>query len=297
MGLTKIEFQPDSTAAVVLGIAQDAGIPHAGCRCWRCRAAFADPRQSQYAAALAVVDTRRTPAGVWLIDATPDIGRQLNFLAPLLGPNPATPGRLRQPDGLFITHAHMGHTSGLVQLGPEAMDVRKLPVYGPPRLLDKLVKNQLWAPLVANLDLRPLNPEETLGLGPGLSLTGVPVPHRDEIDAGTFAYRVDGPERSLLYLPDIDAWDLWPAARQELLRCDLALVDATFYDRGEAGARSLVPHPLLPDTLAFWVGLPTELVLTHFNHTNPVLDEGAPERAIALAAGARLASTGDSFPL
>ncbi len=297
MSVLEIEFQPDSTAVVVLGNAQDAGVPHAGCRCRRCRKAFADPRLSQYAAALAVVDTRPKPAGVWLIDATPDIGRQLNLMAPVLGPNPCAPGRLRQPDGVFLTHAHMGHTAGLAQFGPEAMNVRDLPVYGPSRLLEKLRTTELWAPLIANLDLRPLEPGSPVSLGPGLSLVGVPIPHRDEIDAGTFAYRVEGPERRLLYLPDIDAWDLWPAARVELSQCDLALVDATFYGRDETGGRSSVPHPLVPDTLALWDGLPCQLILTHLNHTNPLLDKDSPERVSVIAAGAQVAATGQKIAL
>ncbi|MDX1617091.1 MAG: MBL fold metallo-hydrolase, partial [Candidatus Promineifilaceae bacterium] len=202
----------DRPYALVLGIMQDGGLPHAGCRCPRCAAAQADPRHSQFVAALALVDPRRQPAAVWLIDATPDLPRQLNLLAQELGPHPRRAARLRQPDGLLLTHAHMGHTGGLVHLGPESMDVRQLPVYGPGRLLVQLGQMTLWQPLLRNLDLRPLPAGQPLALAADLTVRAVPVPHRDGVGGDTVAYHVSGPQRSLLYLPDIDAWSDWNEA-------------------------------------------------------------------------------------
>ncbi len=276
---------------------QDAGLPHAGCRCPRCAAAFADPRQAEYAACLAVVDGRRQPPTVWLIDATPDIKYQLNLLAEALGPHPNRPDRLRQPDGLFLTHAHMGHTAGLPHLGPEVMEARDLPVYAPAGLVEALRQTRLWQPVVGNLRLIVLEPGRPLLLAPDLAITPIALPHRDEIGAGTFAYHLQGPTRSLLYLPDIDGWPQWPAARQTLAAADVALVDGCFYSRDELGGRTPVAHPLVPDTLAFCAGLPGRLLLTHFNHTNPVLDPDSPARQAVLAAGAEVAYTGQSFSL
>jgi pyrroloquinoline quinone biosynthesis protein B len=117
---------------------QDAGLPHVGCRCPRCAAAYKEPELAQYAASLAIVDTRSVPAGVWLIDASPDIRYQINMLADLLGPHPVMADRTRQPDGIFLTHTHMGHTAGLAQLGPEGMNVQSLPVYAAAPLVEVL---------------------------------------------------------------------------------------------------------------------------------------------------------------
>lgn len=282
--------------AVVLGVMQDGGLPHAGCLCRRCQAAFAGDGVD-YAACLALVDGRHSPAGVWLIDATPDIKYQLQLLAGALGEHPSRPGRLRPPDGLLLTHGHMGHTAGLVHLGPEAMAVRDLPVYAPAGLVQVLQDTALWRPLVQLLDLRPLAALQPLALAPGLTVTPIPVPHRDEWQAGTVAFRVQGPRRSLLYLPDIDAWAQWPAARDTLAGVDVALVDGSFYSLAELGGRPPVAHPLVPETLALCAGLPGRVLLTHFNHTNPLLDEGDPGRGAVQAAGVGLAYTGQTFQL
>ncbi len=283
--------------AVILGIMQDGGLPHVGCRCPRCAAAYADPRRAEYAACLGIVDGRGDTPKVWLIDAAPDIKQQLNLLAAALGPHPTHPNRLRQPDGIFLTHAHMGHIGGLPQLGPEAMAVSGLPVYAAPGLMDLLRENVLWRPMVSGVDLRPFYPHETLALGQDLAVTAVPVPHRDEWGAGTFAFRIQGPAHSLLYLPDIDAWEQWPQAQETLHSVDYALVDASFYSVDELGGRDPVAHPLVPQTLQLFANLPGQLVLTHLNHTNPALDLDSPERAAILAAGAEIAQSGQIYRL
>lgn len=283
--------------AVVLGIMQDGGLPHAGCRCLHCTAAFANPSLSQYVASLALVDGRQSPPAVWLIDATPDVKFQLHLLADALGPHPSRSGRLRQPNGVFLTHAHLGHVAGLAQFGPEAMHAQRLPVYGSPGLVRVLQETALWRPLSGNLELIALAPDQPFHLSAGLTLTPIPVPHRDEWGTGTVAYRVQGPTHSLLYLPDIDSWEQWPAAPQVLASVDYALVDATFYSQDELGGRAPVAHPLVPDTLALWADLPGQLILTHLNHTNPLLDEASAEWMVVRAAGAQVAYTGQTFLL
>lgn len=292
-----MQFPDRSVTAVVLGIMQDGGLPHAGCRCARCTAAWADPTRAELAACLALVDTRGAETAVWLIDATPDIKHQLEMVGDALGSHPSRPDRLRQPDGIFLTHAHMGHVGGLPQLGPEAMAVSGLPVYASPELCQLLSKTWLWRPLVQRLELRPVFPRESVQLREDVRVTAVPVPHRDEWRAGTFAFRLQGPNRSLLYLPDIDAWEQWPQAEETLRGVDVALVDASFYSGDELGGRSPVAHPLVTDTLDRFVHLPMELALTHLNHTNPLLDGESAARAAVTAVGAQVAQTGQQFVL
>lgn len=292
-----MQFPERSVTAVILGIMQDGGLPHAGCRCARCAAAWADPARAELAACLALVDTRGAETAVWLFDATPDIKHQLELVGDALGSHPLRPDRLRRPDAVFLTHAHMGHVGGLPQLGPEAMAVADLPVYASPELCQLLSKTWLWRPLVEQLELRPIFPRESVRLREDLQVTAVPVPHRDEWRAGTFAFRVQGPNRSLLYLPDIDTWDAWPQAEETLRGVDVALVDASFYSRDELGGRDPVAHPLVTETLDRFADLPTELVLTHLNHTNPVLDAGSEARETVTAVGVQVAQTGQQFML
>lgn len=299
-----ITLPPHQVTTVVLGIMQDGGLPHAGCRCARCAAAFADPTRADYVACLGLVDNREKDAGVYLFDATPDIKHQLNMLAAALGGHPArpeaasgSPFRLRQPDGIFLTHAHMGHIGGLPQLGPEAMAVTQLPIYAARELGQLLLENALWRPLVDNLRIVPLVAGQMVDLAADVRVTAVPVPHRDEWGVGTFAFLIQGPNRRLLYLPDIDDWGQWPEAEMVLSSVDVALVDASFYSPDELGGRAPVAHPLIPDTLARFAHLPTQLVLTHLNHTNPALDEGSVSRTAVLSTGVQIAFTGQQFPL
>ena len=289
---------------------QDAGLPHAGCTCARCTAAFDDPARGLYAACLGIVDKRRNTelhgggteghrekARVYLIDATPDITFQLNLLAGALGSHPPRANRLRQPDGIFLTHAHMGHIGGLPQLSKEAMFVNRLPIYATPALCQLIQETRLWSPLVAELEFRPMPGGATVDLGDGLVVTAVPVPHRDEWGVGTVAFHIQGPNKSLLYLPDIDAWEQWPAAEATLRSVDIALVDASFYSADELGGRPPVAHPLVTDTLTRFAHLANRLMLTHLNHTNPVLDRGSAAETAVRQAGFRIAQIGNMFTL
>lgn len=278
--------------AIVLGEMQDAGLPHIGCRCPNCISG-----RVGYAACLAVVDTRGVKTRVILLDATPDIKHQLGLLADYLGAHGQRPYRFNPPDAICLTHAHLGHIGGLPQFGPEAMAVSGLPVYASAPLAARLRESRLWSPLVACLEVRPFSPNLPIPLAPDLTITPIPVPHRDELGVGTFAFRLQGPNQTLLYLPDIDDWGAWPEAKTVLDGVDTAVVDACFYSLDELNGRPPVAHPLIPDTLAFFAGWPGQLVLTHFNHTNPVLVQRSEAATAVSRTGAHLARPGMRFSL
>lgn len=235
--------------ARVLGVAQDAGVPHIGCHCDRCERFRDNPLLP---ACLGIVGEQRT----YLIDATPAIAQQIEMLP-------------RYPEAILLTHAHMGHIAGLLQLGKEAWN-RKTTVYASPALARFLETHAPWNRLPLDLELVAGRIE----LEPGLQAEWIPVPHRDE-DADTHAILIEGPKRKLLYLPDIDDWAI--DLPRLLDRCDAALLDGSFYSDDELPRQDEVPHPSIQKTLSLLTDEEAAKVrFTHFNHTNAVLDAGGP---------------------
>lgn len=288
----------DAPYALVLGSAQDAGLPQIGCRLPCCEAARRDPSRRRLAASLLIADPRSGRR--WLIDATPDLREQVE-LARGHPPGRAADGP-RPPlfEGLFLTHAHMGHVAGLLQLGREAYDARGLPVHASPALCEVLAGNAPWSLLVESggLELRPLEAGGTVELAPDLSVTALAVPHRAEF-SDTLAFVVRGPRRALLYLPDVDAWERWDVPLEAALAgVDVALLDGTFFRDGEVPGRDLagVPHPRMEDTLSRMALLPEgerrKVLFTHVNHTNPAAQPASREAAAVRAAGMDVAREG-----
>jgi pyrroloquinoline quinone biosynthesis protein B len=289
----------------VLGTAQDGGLPHAGCSGPRCERARRDPTFARRVASLAIVVPReRAPHAVYLVDASPDLPAQLTAVSDLRG-EPS--GRVdRAPvDGVLLTHAHVGHYLGLAYFGLEAISTHQLPVWCTPRMAEYLRANGPWSQLVtrSNVDLHAIEPGGGFVLEGGVRVVVEPVPHRDEY-ADTAGFRLIGPNRTLLYVPDTDAWAAWqPTLEDRLQGVDVAIVDGTFYSPDELPGRDLsqIPHPLITDTIqrlapAVAAG-ELEVYFTHMNHSNPALEpESAPRRAIE-AAGFGVLADGQEIDL
>jgi pyrroloquinoline quinone biosynthesis protein B len=279
-----------TTEAILLGTAQDAGVPQAGCYCPNCESAHNDPTQRQPVVCLGLVD--HTTRQSWLIDATPDFREQLHLLRQLA------------PDcllaGLILSHAHIGHYAGLVHVGPEAMNTQKLPVYGTLKMANFLAANAPWSQLVSrgHIELYLLAPEVETALSPNLSLRPVRVPHRDEF-SDTMAFVVRGARRQLFYCPDIDTWDKWEYELDSFVaEMDVALLDGCFFSADELPGRKFneIPHPLVTDTVSRLAGVEGEVRLIHLNHSNPLHAAGA-ERKWLIEQGFKVGSFGEKWVL
>lgn len=284
------QAEGDAPYLVVLGIAQDAGYPQAGCYRPHCMAGWNDRDKRLGAASIALVFPQ--PGKAVLFDATPDFPEQLYQL------------ELEQPGhtlaGVFLTHAHIGHYTGLMHLGREAMNARSVPVFAMPRMLDYLTNNGPWSQLVGlgNITLQALVDAEAIALPPAIRITPFTVPHRDEFSE-TVGYRIDGPNRSAVYIPDIDKWSRWKTDIRDIIRdVDYALLDATFYADGEIPGRAMseIPHPFVTESMILFddlePALRSRVIFTHMNHTNPLLDEASKESAQVLSRGYRIAREG-----
>ncbi len=290
---------PVSTSAVtvVLGIAQDAGYPHVGCVRPCCWPAWRRAAGRRHVACLGLVDeaSRRC----WLLDATPDLPAQLHYVRHGVARAPV------ELAGIFLTHGHIGHYTGLIYLGREALGARRMPVYAMPRMAAFLRANAPWGGLLelGHVEVREMAPARPVRLGPSLSVTPLPVPHRAEYTE-TVAFLVEGPNARLLYAPDTDGWASWsPSLEAVLTGVDVAYVDGTFFSRDELVGRNIdeVPHPSIVETLRRLRTLPADVRarvrFIHFNHTNPVLHAPPFARYVLAPAGVRAAVEGEIVPL
>jgi len=291
---------PGTAYIRILGTAQDGGLPHAACSCVRCERARSDPSFKRLISSLAIVlpETGR----VYLIDATPDIREQLDRLTDVRD-SPA--GRVdRAPvDGVFLTHAHIGHYTGLSFFGFEAVHTEALPVYCTQPMARFLTSHAPWQQLVQlqNIDLNEISEGTLVNLPDGVSVEPLLVPHRDEY-ADTVGFKIHGPNKTVLFIPDTEPYERWSRPLEELLTdVDIALLDGSFYSLEELPGRdvSQIGHPLMRDTmdrLAEW-NSEREVRFIHLNHSNPALDAGSPEAREIRSRGFSVASDGDQLPL
>lgn len=255
---------------VVLGIGQDAGVPQMGCDTLFCRAAWADPRLRETVSSIALVDPETQMR--WIFDATPDLPDQFELL------KRTTRDHSNDITGIFLTHAHIGHYTGLMYLGLESMNSKGISVYAMPRMKEMLEENAPWSQLVSlrNIELKPLSDGNKIVLNNRISVTPFIVPHRDEFSE-TVGYRIESVTKTLIFIPDIDKWQRWSTHLDDLVRkADFLLLDGTFYADGEINRpMSEVPHPFVSETMDMLSLMPrkerSKVYFTHFNHSNPLV--------------------------
>ena len=280
----------------ILGVVQDAGFPQTGCYDVHCLPAWENTDLRRGATSIALVDPRSNRK--FIFEATPHFPQQFYSL------HIEAPDSRYNLEGIFLTHAHIGHYTGLMFLGHEAMGAASVPVYAMPRMHEFLSNNGPWSQLVKfnNIDLILLENEQIRKFSE-FSISPFLVPHRDEYSE-TVGYRIQGPAKSALFIPDIDKWLDWDINIIELLRTiDYALIDATFFADGELGMRDMsqIPHPFVTESMELFEGLSevekNKVWFIHMNHTNPLLDPNSEESKQVLRAGFNIATEGIRLPL
>jgi pyrroloquinoline quinone biosynthesis protein B len=258
---------------IILGTIQDAGSPHMGCEKSCCITLFKNPDPNRKVVSLGLVDPLEKK--YWLIEASPDFITQCRDLKTISKFEHA-----KSPDGIFLTHAHIGHYTGLMYLGKESYNSRDVPVFAMTRMKGFLIKNGPWSQLfkINNIKINNINHQEEIKLSNNLSITPFLVPHRDEFSE-TVGFKINGPKKSILFIPDIDKWGKWNKNLvQEIKKADLALLDGTFYDSKEVNNRNIseIPHPFIIETMDLFKeennSEKSKINFIHLNHTNPLLD-------------------------
>lgn len=276
---------------VVLGAGQDAGAPQIG--------NTEDDGPRLLPSSIALID--RKFGQRYLFDATPAITEQLGLLDTIEPPKSGL-----GVDGVFLTHAHIGHYLGLAYFGREAANASKIPVYAMPRMAKFLRSSGPWSQLIEleNIQIEelaiPFNVMfETIAVRP------VIVPHRDEFSE-TVGFAILIEDKLSLYLPDIDYWP--EEGGENFLRrlfpeIDHVFVDATFWDDNELKGRDMseIPHPRVTQTMDLLQDLPAseraKVHFIHYNHTNPIRDPDSPESKEVIERGFNVARRGDRICL
>ena len=182
--LTFISFSQntnDQNYIQVLGIVQDAGFPHIGCEKDCCLGV--SPGE-YFVSCIGLVDKKNKKR--YLFDATPDLHNQLRILE-----NFPTSDNI--VDGIFLTHAHIGHYTGLMYLGREGLGGNEINVFALERMSNFLQNNGPWDQLVdlKNISLNSLENSQPVNLSKDLKVIPIKVPHRDEYSV-TVGYKIVG---------------------------------------------------------------------------------------------------------
>lgn len=287
---------PCERELIVLGAGQDAGAPQIG--------NSYDEGQPLLPSSLALVDRKHGTR--YLFDATPTITRQLKLLDRQTGRGE---GKGLGIDGIFLTHAHIGHYLGLAFLGVEAANADKVPVYAMPRMAAFLRENGPWNQLVekGNIGLREMTDGDLTVLSDDFGVLPIRVPHRDEYSE-TVGFLIMTPDRRAIYMPDLDSWDELAEMGDNTLESliaggDFLFLDATFYDDNELPGRDMsrIPHPRVKATMERLKDLPLaarrKVHLIHYNHTNPIRDHHSAATRDVRYHGFNIARMGQSVCL
>ncbi|NAY93037.1 pyrroloquinoline quinone biosynthesis protein PqqB [Muricauda sp. JGD-17] len=284
------ERQKSPVSLYVLGTVQDGGSPHIGCQKKCCSTLFKNPNPNRKVVSLGVIDHEHNKS--FLFEATPDMTSQLQLLSTFSSEIGI------MPNGIFLTHAHIGHYTGLMYLGREALGAKSVPVHAMPRMKQFLETNGPWNQLVAlnNITINPLANQKAIRITPNIKVEPFTVPHRDEYSE-TVGYKISGPKKSVLFIPDIDKWSKWEKdIIQETQKVDVAFLDASFYNGEEINARDIneIPHPFVVESLKLFGALPDQekakIHFIHFNHTNALLNQDSEASSTVRRQGFKIAT-------
>lgn len=264
----------------ILGTVQDGGVPHLGCSCDLCENAREDSRKQKYNASLLLKENSEKDSVRYLIDATPDVRYQINgdYL-----------------DGVFVSHGHLGHITGLLHFGEEALDADMIPVHVTDKTANYLENNDPYRLLLDknNIDIREFND------GDSQTVQGGKIEAREAIHTGvntdTLSFMIYGDDKKLFYMSDIHAWT--DETLESVKEADIAIIDGTFWNEEEVDRYQEVPHPVMKETMHKTEDWDTQIVFTHLNHTNPALRPDTEEREELEERGFKVAERGMEFEI
>ncbi len=285
------DSQKSDVMVKVLGTAQDGSFPQIGCYCENCCAARENPELARKVVSLAILNF--ATAKSFMIEATPDAARQVEMIHAVDPRFKRDRAEGNPIDGLLLTHADVGHYTGLIQFRPEITPVRNLPVYCTPIMAKFLSDNEPWKFMVRRniIELRTFDFNKRTDLDDGVEFEAIKVPHDKHSDMAGF--KIFGPHKTLLFIPDIDQWE--ERFLDIVDSVDYAFVDATFFSE----RRGSKIHPLIIESLEFFKDIVMDqkpaIYFIHFNHNNRLLGKDKSIRKSIEAKGFHVADDGQEI--
>ena len=279
-----IEDPPPSDSGIeliILGTAQDAGYPQIACSKKCCELYKKGLRKEEYPTSLAIINWEENK--YWLFEASPKINPQITLVNKIMGNKTQL-----LPSGIFLSHAHIGHYTGLMLFGREALGSTRQKVYAMPRMIDYLKNNGPWNQLVEleNIQLDSMKSNISVRLSDSISVTPLEVPHRDEFSE-TVGFVIQVNQNKILFIPDIDKWSKWNLPIDSIIQnVNYAFLDGTFMTDEELPGRNMneIPHPFIKESVELFSALDAEdkgkVHFIHFNHSNPILWDPAARKKV-----------------
>jgi pyrroloquinoline quinone biosynthesis protein B len=272
----------------ILGSAAGGGLPQWNCACANCALARTAKIEPQTQSSIAISADSGEFQSWWLINASPDLPRQIESmtrLQPRLNASRNTPIA-----GVLLTNADIDHALGLLLLRQQE---KPLVVYAADETRAALAWLDCTLARFCGIEWRKIG-SDFQRLNASIGFCAIELLH-----SVAFQFLDERSGRSALIAPAVR--QLTRELSEACADSDVILFDGTFWSDDElaavrAGARSAreMNHlPISDGSLDFLrQSSVRRKIYTHINNTNPILMPGSPERAELEQAGIEVARDG-----
>jgi pyrroloquinoline quinone biosynthesis protein B len=272
----------------ILGSAAGGGLPQWNCACVNCVAAREGKIDAQTQSSIAISADSEEFQNWWLINASPDLPRQIEtttWLQPRRNASRNTPTA-----GVLLTNADIDHALGLLLLRQQE---KPLVVYATDETRAALAWLDRTVARFCGIKWRRVT-SKFQSLDSGMAFRAIELP-----GSVAFQFRDDTSSRTALFAPSVGSWT--EQLHDAVHTSNLVLFDGTFWTDGELGrvrpgarsAREMNHLPINDSSFDVLRQSPARRkIYTHINNTNPILTPGSHERAQVEQAGIEIARDG-----
>jgi pyrroloquinoline quinone biosynthesis protein B len=272
----------------ILGSAAGGGLPQWNCACVNCVAARGQKIDPQTQSSVAISAGSEEFQNCWLINASPDLPRQIEHTARLQPRRNAS--RNTPIAGVLLTNADIDHALGLLLLRQQE---KALVVYAADETRAALAWLDRILVRFCGIEWRKIS-SDFQGLSGSISFRAIELPHSvafQFLDGATGQLALVAPAVSEL------TRELYEASANS----DLILFDGTFWSEdelagvrpGARSAREMNHLPIRGGSLDLLRQSPARRkIYTHINNTNPILMPGSREAAELERTGIEVARDG-----